>query len=66
MTTNLDRDSAPHLARYFIALLPPQEMQDYANQVRQHFADHYASRKAFNSPPHITLEPPFEWPKNLI
>ncbi|MBE9029987.1 2'-5' RNA ligase family protein [filamentous cyanobacterium LEGE 11480] len=49
------------MQRWFIALLPPIEMQDYANQVRQHFADHYASRKAFNSPPHITLQPPFDW-----
>lgn len=49
------------LKRFFIALLPPPEMQDYANQVRQYFADRYASRKAFNSPPHITLQPPFEW-----
>ncbi len=36
-------------------------MQDYANQVRQHFADQYDSRKAFASPPHVTLQPPFEW-----
>jgi 2'-5' RNA ligase len=48
--------------RFFLALLPPQEMQDYANQVRQYFADHYDSRKAFNSPPHITLQPPFDGP----
>ncbi|NJM47154.1 MAG: hypothetical protein HC860_14125 [Alkalinema sp. RU_4_3] len=41
--------------RYFIALLPPQEMQDYANQVRQYFSDRYNSHKAFSSPPHITL-----------
>lgn len=50
--------------RYFIALLPPQEMQDYANQIRQHFADRYNSRKAFSSPPHITLIPPFDWPQD--
>ncbi len=46
---------------YFIALLPPQEIQDYANQVKQYFADKYASRHAQKSPPHITLQPPFEW-----
>jgi 2'-5' RNA ligase len=50
--------------RYFLALLPPIEMQDYVNQVRQQFADRYNSRKAFNSPPHITLQPPFEWDLN--
>lgn len=47
--------------RFFIALLPPQEIQDYANQIKQYFADKYASRGAQNSPPHITLQPPFEW-----
>ncbi|MER3493419.1 MAG: 2'-5' RNA ligase [Mastigocladus sp. ERB_26_2] len=46
---------------FFIALLPPQEIQDYANQIKQHFALHYASRHAQKSPPHITLQPPFEW-----
>ena len=49
------------MSRFFIALLPPQEIQDYANQIKQHFADRYASRGAQNSPPHITLQPPFEW-----
>ncbi|MBC1238578.1 2'-5' RNA ligase family protein [Nostoc sp. 2RC] len=49
------------MSRFFIALLPPQDIQDYANQIRQYFADNYASRGAQNSPPHITLQPPFEW-----
>ncbi|MGD1913740.1 MAG: 2'-5' RNA ligase family protein [Rivularia sp. (in: cyanobacteria)] len=46
---------------YFIALLPPQEIQDYANEVKQYFADTYNSKHAQKSPPHITLQPPFEW-----
>jgi len=46
---------------FFIALLPPQEIQEYANQIKQYFADNYASRHAQKSPPHITLQPPFEW-----
>ena len=41
--------------------MPPQEMQDYADRLKQHFADRYASRGAQKSPPHITLQPPFEW-----
>jgi 2'-5' RNA ligase len=53
------QQSQSHL--YFIALLPPQDIQDYANQVKQYFADNYASRHAQKSPPHITLQPPFEW-----
>lgn len=48
-------------SRFFIALLPPPDIQDYANQIKQHFADRYASRAAQKSPPHITLQPPFTW-----
>lgn len=47
--------------RFFIALVPPPEIQDYTNQVKQIFADRYHSRAALKSPPHITLQPPFEW-----
>lgn len=45
---------------HFIALLPPPLVQGAATQVQQHFARRYASRKSLNSPPHITLHPPFE------
>ncbi len=47
-------------SRFFIALLPPLEIQDRANHLKQEFADRYASRGAQKSPPHITLHPPFE------
>ncbi|PSB33671.1 2'-5' RNA ligase family protein [Stenomitos frigidus] len=47
--------------RFFIALLPSQAIQDDANTVKQVFADRYDSRAALKSPPHITLQPPFEW-----
>lgn len=46
---------------FFIALLPPPEIQNYANQIKQHFAEVYNSRAALKSPPHITLQPPFKW-----
>lgn len=49
------------MVRYFIALLPPQAIQDAARQIQQQFVERYASRKALNSPPHITLQSPFEW-----
>ncbi|WP_353930256.1 2'-5' RNA ligase family protein [Okeanomitos corallinicola TIOX110] len=45
--------------RFFIAILPPQHIQDYANDIKQYFVDNYDSRGAQNSPPHITLQPPF-------
>lgn len=47
--------------RFFIALLPPQDIQDYATEIKEYFAQNYDSRHALNSPPHITLQPPFEW-----
>lgn len=51
---------------FFIALLPPQDIQDYVTGIKQHFADTYNSKAALKSPPHITLQPPFEWEvKNL-
>ncbi|WP_193199601.1 2'-5' RNA ligase family protein [Nostoc sp. MG11] len=49
------------MSRFFIALLPTQDIQDYANQIKQYFAEQYASKGAQKSPPHITLQPPFEW-----
>ncbi|MBD2449384.1 2'-5' RNA ligase family protein [Nostoc sp. FACHB-152] len=52
--------------RFFVALLPPQDIQDYANQIKQYFADNYASRHAQKSPPHITLQPPFEWANDQV
>jgi 2'-5' RNA ligase len=53
--------------RFFIALLPPQDVRDSITEIKQIFADRYNSRAALRSPPHITLQPPFEWlPENLI
>lgn len=52
--------------RFFIALLPPQEIQDYANQVKEYFAQNYNSRHALKSPPHITVQPPFEWQLDAV
>lgn len=49
----------PH--RFFIALLPPLPIQDYATQIKQDFCDRFSSKAALRSPPHITLQPPFEW-----
>ncbi|MEO1592772.1 MAG: 2'-5' RNA ligase family protein [Cyanobacteria bacterium J06632_22] len=58
-------ESKPHQTktqRFFIALIPPDQIQAEANAIRQEFADRFNSRKAFNAPPHITLQPPFQWP----
>lgn len=48
--------------RFFIALVPPPEIQASVNQIKHYFKEHYDSSKALNSPPHITLQAPFNWP----
>lgn len=47
--------------RFFIALVPPPEIQAEVNDIKHHFQEYYGSRKALNSPTHITLQAPFEW-----
>ncbi|MDX2217368.1 MAG: 2'-5' RNA ligase family protein [Oculatellaceae cyanobacterium bins.114] len=47
-------------SRFFIALLPPQTIQDYANEVIQSLGDRYHTGVS-KAPPHVTLQPPFEW-----
>jgi 2'-5' RNA ligase len=47
---------------FFMALLPPQAIQEEVTAIKQIFAERYHSRAALKSPPHITLQPPFEWP----
>ena len=51
----------PSKSRFFIALLPPSEIQGYVKEIQQYFGDRYASHGVQKSPPHITLQPPFEW-----
>ena len=51
---------------FFIAILPPLEIQDTVTAIKEHFAQVYDSKAALKSPPHITLQPPFNWePANL-
>lgn len=51
---------------YFIALLPPQNIQEILTKIKQEFTEKYQSKAALKSPPHLTLQPPFEWDKNEI
>lgn len=46
---------------FFIAILPPLEIQRSANKIEHYFAEVYHSKAALKSPPHITLQPPFYW-----
>lgn len=54
------------MSRFFIALIPPQHIFDYVNQVKRYFAENYNSLSALKSPPHITLQPPFEWDEGNV
>lgn len=63
----VDSPSAQQAApktRFFIALIPPPDVQTVATQFKEYFRDHYHSQAALRSPPHITLQAPFEWPDN--
>lgn len=46
---------------YFIAIVPPSPVFDYAQDLKNYFRDHYHSKASLNSPPHITLHMPFRW-----
>ncbi|MDI9639120.1 2'-5' RNA ligase family protein [Geitlerinema splendidum] len=49
------------LKRFFIALLPPEPLQEEIRAIQEDFRDRYHSQGALKSPPHITLQPPFRW-----
>lgn len=51
----------PAKPRFFVALLPPVAITDYANGVIQELGDRFQTRTA-KAPPHVTLQPPFVWP----
>ncbi|MEG4495327.1 2'-5' RNA ligase family protein [Microcoleus sp. D3_18_C4] len=46
--------------RFFIALVPPPDIEQQITEIQLYFVASYNSRGALNSPPHITLQPPFE------
>jgi 2'-5' RNA ligase len=56
----------PTLSRFFVALLPPQPLQDEMTTIKQDIWQRFSSRAAFNAPPHITLQPPFQWPLEKV
>ncbi len=44
---------------YFISLIPPEPFREQAWKLKEYFRDTYNSKASLNSPPHITLCPPF-------
>lgn len=51
---------------FFIALLPPIEVQEVATKIKLEFAEIYNSRAALKSPPHVTLQAPFKWERERL
>lgn len=63
MTRTPTKPSTLPKSRFFIALIPPVDVQAEATALKEYFRDHYHSKAALQSPPHITLQAPFEWLK---
>lgn len=51
---------------YFIAVLPPEEIQAEITAFKERIAGTWGTRHALRSPPHITLFPPFSWPDRQL
>lgn len=51
---------------YFIAILPPPEIQDEVTAFKAHIAATWGPGHALKSPPHLTLFPPFAWPDSRL
>ena len=56
----------PELGRFFVALLPPMAVQDQITAIKQDIWRRFGSQGALNAPPHITLQPPFQWPEGRV
>ena len=46
---------------FFIAVLPPEDLQREVTAFKQYIADTWGARHALKSPPHLTLQPSFAW-----
>ena len=45
--------------RFFVALLPPVDIQNEITEFKKEIQARFGSKKALNAPPHITLHMPF-------
>jgi 2'-5' RNA ligase len=48
---------------YFIALVPPEEIEAEVNEIKAYISTRFDSKAALRSPPHITLHMPFKFPQ---
>ncbi|WP_420317109.1 2'-5' RNA ligase family protein [Ekhidna sp.] len=46
---------------YFIAVVPPTEIQEAITKLKHEIVEKYQSSHALKTPPHITLHMPFKW-----
>jgi 2'-5' RNA ligase len=46
---------------YFVAILPDETLQNEVTAFKKYAAEHFNTKRALTSPPHITLQPPFRW-----
>ena len=51
---------------YFIAVLPPPNIQEQITKTKLEVAEKFGSRHALRSPPHITLHMPFKWKEKRL
>lgn len=48
---------------YFVAVLPPEDIQEEVKEIKLIFKNQYGAEHALNAPAHLTLIPPFQWPE---
>ena len=51
---------------FFIAVLPPEDLQREVTSFKHFIAEKWGPRHALNSPPHLTIQPPFPWPERNL
>lgn len=51
----------PGVNRYFLAIIPPTELEQRIYGLKEFVKEHYNSKAALRSPAHITLHMPFNW-----
>ncbi len=52
--------------RFFIALIPPEPLFQQIHQLKVFCFDHFQTKAALRSPPHLTLHMPFLWPLKKV
>ncbi len=46
---------------YFIAVVPPADIQEGITQLKEEVVEKFGSKHALNAPAHITMHMPFKW-----